>query len=30
LDDYVEILKKEYENDGLKVSAALLKMLLEN
>jgi len=30
LDEYVEIIKKEYKNDGLKVSAALLKMLLEN
>jgi len=30
LDEYVEIIKKECKNDGLKVFAALLKMLLEN
>jgi ATP-dependent RNA helicase DeaD len=30
LEHYIKIIKKEYGNDGLKMSAALLKMLLEN
>lgn len=30
LDEYVSIIQKKYENDGLKMAAALLKMLLEN